>query len=86
MTDPYPNQLQDENKPVGPSNLNELLHLSRLDGGIGAVAIDPNVVGLAYLAQYVGHYTNKEVGGITVQSISGHIYENDIQVVKELIK
>ena len=46
----------------------------------------PNVVGLAYLAQYVGHYTNKEVGGITVQSISGHIYENDIQVVKELIK
>jgi len=47
MTDPYPNQFQDENQPVRPSNLDELLHLSRLDDGIGAVVIDPKVVELA---------------------------------------
>ena len=52
-----------------------------------------NVVGLTYLAQYVadnvclkdmGH-NSLSVGPVTVYSVSGHIYENDLESAKNLM-
>ena len=45
-----------------------------------------NLVGLTYLAQYVAKKLNVNVGPITVQSISGHINNNDKKSAEQLLK
>lgn len=45
-----------------------------------------NIVGLTYLAQTVASAVGVDVGEMTIQSISGHIYETDIDEVEKMLK
>lgn len=47
----------------------------------------PNIVGLTTLAQYVAkNLDNINVGPLTIFSISGHVYGNDLPAAKELME
>ena len=45
-----------------------------------------NLYALSRLLAYVSEETNNMKGGITILSISAHIYRTDMEIVKELIK
>lgn len=49
-------------------------------------AVVPNFFALRYLGNYVAKEVGVQLGSVTVQSISLHVYEHDFQDMKKVIK